>query len=98
MSCLLQHAFCRVFITYNEVFKLIISWSEPTSRITSHNFKLKKALIHLGAGEIRETTYLINPGNIFQEILEHFLRNTRIYIFIPHEWRKHEYKLEKCIQ
>jgi hypothetical protein len=41
-----------------------------------------------GAGEIRETANLINPGNIFQEISEHFLRKTRIIFFIPGEWSK----------
>jgi hypothetical protein len=42
----------------------------------------------LGAGEIRETANLINRGNIFQEISEHFLRKTRIVFFIPGEWIK----------
>ncbi len=52
------------------------------------NFKKMRALTtaktflsyveHKGAGEIRELSNLINPGNIFQEIHEHFLRITRI--------------------
>ena len=46
-------------------------------------------IVQGGAGEIRETANLINRGNIFQEIREHFLRNTRIHIFIPCEWSKH---------
>ncbi len=53
--------------------------------------KQKKNLSILlrGAGEIREAANLINRGNIFQEISEHFLRNTRITIFIPFERSKH---------
>jgi hypothetical protein len=42
----------------------------------------------LEAGEIRETANLINRGNIFQEISEHFLRKTRIIFLIPGEWSK----------
>jgi hypothetical protein len=44
--------------------------------------------ISLGAGEIRESANLINRGNIFRKIREHFLRNTRIHIFICCEWSK----------
>ncbi len=52
----------------------------------------------LGVGEIRETAYLINPGNIFQEICKHFLRNTRIYIFIPMNVENMCANLEKDMQ
>jgi hypothetical protein len=38
--------------------------------------KTNVVIVDRGAGEIREIAYLINPGNIFQEIREHFLRNT----------------------
>jgi hypothetical protein len=50
--------------------------------------KYREAAV-MGAGEIREAANLINRGNIFQEISEHFLRNTRITIFIPFERSKH---------
>ncbi len=50
--------------------------------------KLVKIDWKTGAGEIRETANLINRRNIFQEIREHFLRNTQIHIFISCEWSK----------
>ncbi len=59
-----------------------------TRRKVAFCLKILKSMFKRGAGEIRETANLINRGNIFQEIREHFLRNTRIHIFFSCEWSK----------
>ncbi len=59
--------------------------NRKTNLVTS---ALLGKIIILGAGEIREAANLINRGNIFQEIREHLLRNTRINIFFPFERSK----------